>query len=147
MTPRVSVLLPARNAAATLGETLASLQAQTLGDFEVVLVDDHSRDDTVAVARRAWGSDARLHIVRPPQQGLVEALRAGLDECRADLVARLDADDIAEPERLAAQAELLSARRDLHIAGSFVRCFADAPLGDGYRLYETWLNSLVDHDD
>ena len=88
--PAISILLPVRNAAATLGETLESLKAQTL-------VDDHSSDASMAVAREIFADDLRLELIVPEAQGLVPALRAGARACRAPFIARMDGDDVAFP--------------------------------------------------
>ncbi len=144
-TPRVSVLLPVHDAAGTLGESLASLAAQDVDDFEIVLVDDGSRDGSAALARDLW-PDERLRVVSPGRVGLVAALNVGLASCRAPLVARMDADDRADSRRLRLQAELLDGRPEVGIVGSQVRCFASAGVADGYRRYETWINGLVTHE-
>jgi len=74
--PRVSVLLPVRNAEATLAECLASLSAQTLADHEVIAVDDHSTDGSRALLAGAAGRDHRLRVLDNPGRGLVAALNA-----------------------------------------------------------------------
>src|SRR4051812_13093368 len=92
--PRVSVLLPARDAAATVDEAMASVLGQTLPAFEVIAVDDGSADDTAA-RLEAWAArDARVRLLRCPARGLVATLNEGLAACRAPLVARMDADDL-----------------------------------------------------
>lgn len=148
MTPRVSVLMPAHDAAATVGEALGSLAAQTFADFEVVLVDDGSVDGTAGVARQAMAGDGRLRILSPGRVGLVGALNAGLSACRAPLVARLDADDRARPERLDRQIAFAGANPATAIVGGGVASFGEAgAAGEGYRRYDAWLNGLSDHDD
>src|SRR6188768_435867 len=107
--PAVSVLIPARDASATLPACLRSLQRQTDGSWECIVVDDGSRDDTRAVAARAAAADARIRVVAMPHGGIVAALEAGLAECRAPLVARMDADDVMHRDRLAAERAALDA--------------------------------------
>lgn len=105
--PRVSVLVPAYNAGSTLSRALDSLLRQTFDDFEVVVVNDGSTDATEAIAERYAWSDSRVRVVRNDNNlGLVAALGAGVQECRGDLVARLDADDAAMPGRLSLQVEV-----------------------------------------
>ncbi|MEE8410572.1 MAG: glycosyltransferase [Myxococcota bacterium] len=147
MAPRVSILLPVRNAASTLPEALRSLQAQSLADFEVILVDDGSSDDSVSITRTTWGDDPRLRLLTPGRVGLIEALRVGLDACKAELVARMDADDIAMPERLAQQVALADERPEVAAVACLVECFPAENVAEGYRLYETWINGLVEHDE
>ena len=144
-TPAISILLPVRNAAATLGETLESLKAQTLSDFQLVLVDDHSSDATALVAREIFAGDPRLELIEPKEQGLVPALRAGTEVCRAPLIARMDGDDIALPERLELQHRLFVDQPALTVVGCGVQSFAEGELGEGYVHYDSWLNGLLTH--
>jgi glycosyltransferase involved in cell wall biosynthesis len=108
MTPRISVLLPVRDGAAFLREALASVLAQTLRDFELVVVDDGSVDATRAILGAV--GDERLRVVRQERLGLVAALNRAVAEARAPLLARMDADDVSLPERLERQVGYLDAR-------------------------------------
>ena len=140
--PRVSVLLPARDAEATLGACLRSLQRQTLRNWECVLVEDGSRDGTGALAQAMARRDPRIRVLPTRGLGIVGALRAGLRDCRAPLVARMDADDWMHRERLAAQCGALEAEPDLAAVGCHVRLFPRTGLGEGARAYERWLNAV-----
>ena len=115
--PRISVLLPVWNAERYVGETLASLRGQTFGDFEVVVVDDGSTDRTPEILA-AQSGDPRVRIFRQENRGLVGALTAGLEHCRADYVARIDADDCAHPDRLRLQLEYLEKHPGVLALGS-----------------------------
>src|SRR5690606_27684846 len=110
--PAVSVLLPVHNGARFLPATLQSLWRQTFTDFEVVAVDDASTDDTPVIL--AAEGDARLRVTRNEANlGLVGTLNRGLRLCRGSFVARIDDDDLCEPERLAEQVRYLSEHPDL----------------------------------
>jgi glycosyltransferase involved in cell wall biosynthesis len=87
MTPARSVLLPARNARRFVGEALASLRRQTFGNLEIVAVDDASSDGTGELLRQAAGEDGRIRVVNGPGRGICAALNAGLEACRAPVVA------------------------------------------------------------
>lgn len=144
--PRVSVLLPCRNAAAHLGEALRSLAAQTWRDLEIVAVDDASTDATSALLRD-WGTRAcPLRLVQGRGQGIVAALNLAVAAARGELLARMDADDIAEPERLARQVAALDAAPALAGCGTGVRYFPRDIVRDGSLDYERWLNSLTSPD-
>jgi glycosyltransferase involved in cell wall biosynthesis len=140
--PRISLLVPAHDAALTLSEALASIARQSFTDFECVLVDDGSRDATRELAERQAERDRRFVVVAQQHAGLVAALERGLSECRGEYVARMDADDVMHPERLARQLALLEARPELSAVGSHVRLFPREPLSPGRLAYESWLNSL-----
>ena len=140
--PLVSVLLPARNAAATLDAALASLRRQTWSDWECVVVDDGSTDATGEVARAAAAIDPRVTMVPTPPRGLVAALGTGLERCRGEYVARMDADDLMRRDRLALQVDGLDRDPQLAAVGAHVRFFPRAGMSDGLRAYERWLNSV-----
>ncbi len=143
--PLVSVVLPVRDAAGTVGRAIASIQAQTLHDWELVVVDDGSIDGTADVLAARARSEPRLRVLRRPAEGLVPALNAGLAAARGEFVARLDADDEALPDRLAAQVEFLRApaQREVGVAGCLVEHAGDRAAQSGYALHVDWLNTLV----
>jgi len=98
-TPRYTVVVPLYNGAATVERTLAAIAAQTVSDFEVVVVDDGSSDDTAAVVR-AW-ADPRVRLLQQENAGVSAARNTGLREARADWIAFCDADDTWDPAFLA----------------------------------------------
>ncbi len=112
--------MPAFNAASTVREAVDSILAQTLRDIRVVVVDDGSTDDTGSILAELAQRDPRLTVVTRQNGGIVDALNQGLDHCRADFVARFDADDIAFPIRLAHQLEYLEAHPGCIAVGSAV---------------------------
>ena len=140
--PRVSVLLPARNAAATLDVALASLRRQTWSDWECVLVDDGSTDATGRAAAAVAALDPRVTVISTPPRGLVAALGTGLERCRGEYIARMDADDLMRRDRLALQVAALDRDPRLAAVGAHVRFFPRAGMSDGLRAYECWLNSV-----
>ncbi|MGD8867713.1 MAG: glycosyltransferase [Gemmatimonadales bacterium] len=141
-TPRVSVLLPCRNAADHLPQAIQSLRMQTLPDFEVVAVNDGSTDGTGDVLERWAVDDRRVRVIDTEGVGLAAALRLGSGFCRGDLLARADADDVAHPRRLAQQVSLLDARPEVDAVGTHVRYFPRPQVGLGARRYQSWLNRL-----
>jgi glycosyltransferase involved in cell wall biosynthesis len=96
-----------------------SILGQTLGDLELIVVDDGSTDDTPDLL--ASIRDPRLHVEHRPPAGLARALNRALEQARAPLVARLDADDLALPERLARQRAFLGAHREVGLLGTGAR--------------------------
>ncbi len=107
--PRVSVLLVVRDGEATIAEAVESILAQSHRDLELVLVDDGSRDATAERAERAARGDPRLRLFREPARGLATQLNGAAERARGPLLARMDADDVAHPERLALQVQYLDA--------------------------------------
>ena len=145
--PRVSVLMPCRDAAEHIDAAITSIRDQTFPDFEVVAVDDGSVDDTPE-RLRAWArEDDRVRLLQSHGRGLVAALATGLAAARAPIVARMDADDIAEPMRLEKQLTLMDADPRVAACGTGVTYFPETDVRDGARRYEAWLNRLVSHDE
>jgi glycosyltransferase involved in cell wall biosynthesis len=113
--PAVSVIMPAYNVASYIGEAIESVLAQTHRDFELLVVDDGSIDDTAAIAARFAASDARVTLIRQANRGISGARNQALRCCTGEVLAVLDSDDVWEPEFLAAQLEILRARPDVDI--------------------------------
>ncbi len=146
-TPEISVVIPVRDAGARLREALDSISAQTFADWECLVVDDGSTDGSRRAAAEYAAADARFRTLSVGGAGLVSALNAGLREARAPLVARMDADDISVPARLESQVALMRANPEITLCSCLVRMFPDNSVGEGMKLYEEWLNSVVDEAD
>lgn len=145
--PQISVLLPIYNAAPTLGETLDSLLAQDAAGIEIIAVNDGSKDGSESLLKEAAKRDHRLRHVRHEHQGLIPTLNLAISNARAPLMARMDADDLAHPNRLSLQKNFLDNNADIDVVGSLIKCFPDSIVGEGFRVYEEWINSLVTHDE
>ena len=155
--PSISVLVPVWNGVADGGGRLraafGSLFAQCgteqapLPSLEILAVDDGSDDGTPAVLDELARADSRLRIVRVPHGGIARALNAGLDAARGDLIARMDADDVAHPQRLARQAAHLRQQPELDVSASRVRFGGDARTAYGFAHYVDWQNSLCSHEE
>ena len=145
-TPRVSVVIPAYNAATTVAEAVRSALAQTMGDLEVIVSDDGSDRPTADALRGI--DDERLRVIRlPANRGVGAARNAAVGEARAPLVAQLDADDLWYPAHLEsmlpafADAEVGLAYGDAEVRGHpdgrdrWILHGADHPVNDLPRLY------------
>lgn len=113
--PAVSVVMPVRNGARFLEAAIQSVQSQTFADFEFIIIDDGSSDETPALLHRSASEDTRIRLFRTSGEGIVAALNLGVKAARAALIARMDSDDIAVKERLAIQIEALRSMPD-HVA-------------------------------
>jgi len=126
--PAVSVIIPALNAAPYLGEAIASILAQSFDDFELIVVDDGSGDGSQAIAANYQAADGRVRtafLERDPRtESGARAANVGIDMARGDLIARMDADDVAAPDRLAVQLAWLRDRK-LDICGGQTRRFGE----------------------
>lgn len=116
--PLVTVLMPVYNAAPYLQDALDSIGAQSLDDFELLVVDDGSTDDSAAILAAHAAREPRLVVVRQPNAGISAALNAGLARARGEFIARMDADDLMHPQRLARQVAFLRAHPALGFCAS-----------------------------
>lgn len=140
---RVSVVMPVYNEAESLGEALASLAGQTEPEFEVIAVDDGSTDATRELLAEWARRDPRVRPVRQPHTGIVAALNRGLAEARGRYIARMDADDVAHPDRLRLQADYLDRHPETGLVACRAEYLGDARQRRGLALFVEWTNSLL----
>ncbi len=112
----ISVLMAVHNGAPWVKEAVASVLQQSEADLELIVIDDGSTDETRDLLDTV--SDSRMRVVRQARAGLTVSLNRGLRLARAPLIARLDADDLARPERLAKQRAFLAARPHVGLLGT-----------------------------
>jgi len=141
--PRVAVLMPARDAAGTVRAAAVSILRQGFRDLALVAVDDGSRDGTAAILEGLASRDRRVKLIRGPGEGIAGALNRGLIACDAEVVVRMDADDVAHPRRVERQLAALDADPSLAAVGSRVRLFPRRHVAGGMARYAAWLNGLV----
>jgi GT2 family glycosyltransferase len=143
--PLVSVLMPFRDASATVEEAASSILGQEGVSLELVAVDDGSRDDGPARVSALAARDPRVVPVAADGCGIVGALARALAVARGDVIARMDADDVALPWRLAKQAAALAEDPGLGVVGTQVETFG--PCREGMRRYVAWQNGVVSRSD
>lgn len=141
--PRVAVLMPARDAAGTVRGAAVSILRQGFRDLALVAVDDGSRDQTPAILEELRRRDRRVRLIRGPGEGIARALNRGLLACDAEVVVRMDADDVAHPRRVERQVAALEADPSLAAIGSRVRLFPRSTVAGGMARHAAWLNGLV----
>jgi glycosyltransferase involved in cell wall biosynthesis len=118
VTPAVTVLMPVYNAERFVARTAETVLAQTFGDFEFVVINDGSTDGSLAILQGFAKRDPRIRLISRPNTGYVVALNEGLGLARAQFVARIDADDLADPRRLELQVARMRQEPDLVALGS-----------------------------
>lgn len=115
----VTVLLAVHNGAATIERAIASVVAQTYGDWDLLVVDDGSTDASADIVQRAASRDPRIAILRNDRRrGLAYSLNRGWRAARGELIARLDADDTCLPDRLARQVSFMVAHPEIAVLGA-----------------------------
>lgn len=132
MLPKVTVLLPVYNGERYLAETLASLFQQTYTDFELLIIDDGSTDSSADIIQRV--ADPRIRLLKNPKRlKLSGALNRGMRESKGKYIARMDADDIAFPQRLQQQFDYMEAHPEIGVCGTAIEIFGQgSPRKDIY---------------
>ena len=145
---KISVVMPASDAAATIREAAGSILRQTHSDLELILVDHESSDETGRIMRELADRDDRVqvHVCRG---SFVEACNLAWRESSGELVARMDSDDVSYPDRIASQIECLENHPDWGGCATAVRILKRLPGGktappdQGYADYADWINSVI----
>lgn len=133
------MVLPVRDGGAWLREAVDSVLAQTFPDFELLVVDDGSRDGAAGALK---GLDPRIRVLRSEGVGVATAANLGLQAARGAFIARMDGDDLCHPERLERQLGHLDAHPQLGLVGTEVQFFSGHGVKEGNRRYQAWLNRL-----
>ena len=118
--PVLSVVMSAYNTAVYLPQTMESVLAQSLTDFEFIVVDDGSTDNTLSILQHYADRDARVRVITQVNQGTPTALNVGMEAAQTDIIARMDSDDLMLPHRLERQLKYLQQ----HPEASVVSCLA-----------------------
>lgn len=126
---RISVIMPVRNGEPFLAEAIQSILTQTHRDLELIVIDDASTDRTPSILHRIH--DPRIKLLRNDEQkGIAASCNRALSIAQGDLIARMDADDIALPHRLETQRDFLDAHKNIALCGTWVRMFGDGSTRD-----------------
>lgn len=122
--PFISVLMPVYNGEKYLRESIDSILNQTYQDFELLLINDASSDSTESIILSY--QDKRIAYIKNEQNlGLIKTLNKGLDLAKGDFIARMDQDDIANPERFAKQVVVFERNPEIGVCGTWFTCFRD----------------------
>lgn len=122
--PSVSVVMPAYNAAKYIAEAIDSILAQTYTDFEFIIINDGSADDTEKIIR-SYDDPRIVYLKNEVNSGICVTLNKGLDAARGRYIARMDADDISLPQRLAVQVQYMDTHPDIGALGSDIEIFGE----------------------
>ena len=123
--PAVSVVMPVFNSGRTLSVAIESICRQTFTDWELLVLDDGSDDESLEIARVAAASDDRVKPIPLDHTGLAGTLIRGLELATGEFVARMDADDISLPNRFEKQVAFLRQNPDVAVVGGAAELFSD----------------------
>lgn len=141
-TSLVSVIMPAYNAGDFLSHAVESILRQKNISLELILVDDHSTDNSIENLSINITKDSRFKCLSSEGSGVVAAMKTGVANAQGQYIARMDADDISLPDRLSKQLDYLQQNPEIGIAGGQVKIISEAFIDEGFQLYEKWLNHL-----
>ncbi|MEP0984928.1 glycosyltransferase [Ekhidna sp.] len=142
--PLVSVILPFHNAP-FLKESVQSILNQSYSNFELILIDNASTDNSSAVAK-SFEHISNVQLLREPKKGVVFASNTGMQSAKGSLIARMDADDIANPNRLKWQLEAFEIEPSLGLVSGLVE-YMGPKENEGFRHYVNWLNDIQTEDE
>jgi len=139
--PKISVVLPVCNGAGTIARAIESILKQTFSDFELIIINNGSTDDTLNVIEGFSDSRIKYHWIW--QKNLVDALNFGLGQSKAKIIARMDADDYSYPNRLSHQYTFLQKNTTIDLVSGLVEYQGDASKNKGYAHYVSWVNQII----
>lgn len=132
--------MPCYNAAATLARAVESIRAQSIDNWELIIVNDGSEDDTAKIASDFTIKDQRIRLIDRPHEGVVAASNAGFEASKGSLIARMDADDASRPNRLKRQLEELHNHSALGAVSCLAHFAGNKDTAAGYAHHVDWTN-------
>ena len=140
---KISIVIPAKNTARFLPECLESILTQSYTNWEVIIVNDSSTDNSVEIISEYTKKDNRIRLLSNLGTGIIDALRTAYTVSTGELITRMDSDDIMTANKLLKMSTMLKEHGQGHIALGLVKYFSEEGIKDGYKRYEKWLNRLT----
>lgn len=142
----VSILMPAKDVESFIISCIQSIIDQSYLKWELIVVDDHSSDNTCQILEDFAKKEKRIKILKNSGKGIIDALKLAYQNSNGNFITRMDADDLMPKNKIVELVNLLQQRKDVKIATGYVEYFSDNELGEGYKKYANWLNNLVDKE-
>lgn len=142
--PLISILTPFKNTAQFLPECLKSIQNQNYKNWELLIIDDGSTDNSFEIVKNYANKDPRIKLFKNDGRGIIDALRLAFKNSKGKYITRMDSDDIMTPNKLEVLANKLNKNGKKHVAIGKVKYFSKVGISNGYARYETWLNELTE---
>lgn len=139
----LSIIMPVKNTSRYLHACLDSIVHQTLTDWELVAIDDHSNDNSRQILNSYATNDGRIRVITNKGDGVTSALQTGYDNAVGNFITRMDSDDINEWHKYEYMLTQLQQYGEGHIALGQVKYFCEDGLGVGFQNYERWINTLI----
>lgn len=143
--PKISVIIPFFNAEKTLERAIQSIALQSYTNFECILVDNNSTDNSKIIAQKFVKSDRRFKLFDEKQQGVMFASNMGWKKSKGAYIARMDADDWSYPERLQMQIEFLNNNPEYGVVASLAKHISHSNFTVGMERFVEWSNSITSY--
>ena len=140
----ISIIMPVKNAGKYLSECLDSILTQSIDNWELLAVNDNSSDNSFDMLNEFAKQDNRIHVFQNTGSGIIDALQLGYAKSKGNFITRMDSDDKMDKEKLFHLQNALIENGNGYVATGFVKYFSENALGNGYKKYETWLNTLTE---
>ena len=139
----VSILTPFKNTEAYLADCINSILQQTYTNWELIIIDDASTDESYKIVHAFAENDTRIKLFKNTGSGIIDALQLAFKHSKGNFLTRMDSDDVMLPNKLEVLVQNLMDSGEKHVAIGLVAYFSETGVGDGYKSYETWLNNLT----
>ncbi|GGI57417.1 glycosyltransferase family 2 protein [Winogradskyella haliclonae] len=141
--PLVSILTPFKNVSVYIEACLDSIIKQTHTNWELLIVDDHSTDNSYAIVEKYAKTNNRIKLFKNHGEGIISALQKAFAESSGIYITRMDSDDMMSSNKIEVMVNQLQEYGNKHVALGLVKYFSNAGISEGYAKYETWLNKLT----
>lgn len=141
--PLVSILIPFKNTENYLVECLDSILIQTYLNWELIIIDDNSSDQSYSIVNTYAKKDNRIKLFKNSGSGIINALKLAFKYSNGEFITRMDSDDIMRKNKLNVLVQNLKRKGKGHVAIGLVNYFSEQGIKDGYKSYERWLNYLT----
>ncbi|MCB9197308.1 MAG: glycosyltransferase [Flavobacteriales bacterium] len=142
---KISIITPFYNPGKFLEPCILSILDQTYQNWELILVNDQSTDESPKIAQHYSSIDSRIIYFHNTEKGLIQALKLAYNQSTGSFLTRMDADDLMTPKRLELMLQELTKHKEGFVCIGNVKYFSEAELGQGYIIYERWLNKLTNN--
>lgn len=139
----ISILIPFKNTSEFIEECLNSIKLQTYSNWELIIIDDHSSDDSYSKVKEFSKNDLRIQLYKNKGRGIIDALKLAYSKSNGNFITRMDSDDVMTRDKLEVLRGNLTQHGKGHLSLGLVKYFSAEGISDGYYKYEKWLNNLT----
>ena len=145
--PKISVIIPFYNAEKTIKRTIQSILSQCFTDFECILIDNNSTDESCKIAEQFTKADTRFKLISEKKQGVMFASNTGFEISKGKYIARMDADDWSHPMRLQMQNDFLDNNPDYGAVATQVNHISHSEFTGGMARFVEWSNAIISYEE